>query len=52
MPLPQSGVGIDDPLASWNDGTTKKSILDHLTVDRAAFQSLNKVAGAGLSRCQ
>jgi phosphoserine phosphatase len=29
MPLPQdSGVGTSDPLASWNDGTTKKSILD------------------------
>jgi hypothetical protein len=29
--VPQSqgdGVGTDDPLASWNDGTTKKSILD------------------------
>ena len=29
MPLLQGdGVGTDDPLASWNDGTTKKSILD------------------------
>jgi phosphoserine phosphatase len=29
VPLSQSdGVGADDPLASWNDGTTKKSILD------------------------
>jgi len=29
MPLPQNvGVGTDDPLASWNDGATKKSILD------------------------
>src|SRR5271165_4775353 len=29
MPLSQGdGVGTDDPLASWNDGTTKKSILD------------------------
>jgi hypothetical protein len=29
MPLLQGdGVGTDDPLASWNNGTTKKSILD------------------------
>ena len=29
MPLLQGdGVGTDDPLASWNDGTTKKSIVD------------------------
>jgi hypothetical protein len=29
MPPSQSGVRTtDDPLASWNDGTTKKSILD------------------------
>jgi phosphoglycolate phosphatase-like HAD superfamily hydrolase len=29
VPLSQGdGVGADDPLASWNDGTTKKSILD------------------------
>jgi phosphoserine phosphatase len=29
MPLSQGdGVGTDNPLASWNDGTTKKSILD------------------------
>jgi phosphoglycolate phosphatase-like HAD superfamily hydrolase len=29
MPLSQGGVdGADDPLASWNDGTTKKSIVD------------------------
>jgi hypothetical protein len=29
MPLSQGdGVGTEDPLASWNDGTTKKSILD------------------------
>jgi phosphoserine phosphatase len=29
MPLLQGdGVGTDDPLASWSDGTTKKSILD------------------------
>jgi phosphoglycolate phosphatase-like HAD superfamily hydrolase len=28
MPLSQSDVGTDDPLAAWNDGTTKKSILD------------------------
>ena len=29
MPLSQSGaVGTDDPLASWNDGPTKKSIVD------------------------
>jgi phosphoglycolate phosphatase-like HAD superfamily hydrolase len=33
MPLPQrAGVGPDDPLASWNDGPTKKSIVDF--VDR------------------
>lgn len=24
----RTGVGIDDPLASWNDGPTKKSIVD------------------------
>jgi phosphoglycolate phosphatase-like HAD superfamily hydrolase len=29
MPLSQrDGTGADDPLASWNDGPTKKSILD------------------------
>jgi hypothetical protein len=29
MPLSQGdGVGTNDPLASWSDGTTKKSILD------------------------
>jgi hypothetical protein len=29
MPLPQNiGAGTDDPLVSWNDGATKKSILD------------------------
>jgi phosphoserine phosphatase len=29
MPLSQGdGIGTDDPLASWIDGTTKKSILD------------------------
>src|ERR1700733_12858850 len=29
MPLSQGdGIGTDNPLASWNDGTTKKSILD------------------------
>ena len=29
MPLSQGdGSGTDDPLASWNDGTTKKSILN------------------------
>jgi haloacid dehalogenase-like hydrolase len=29
MPLPQNvGARTDDPLASWNDGATKKSILD------------------------
>ena len=29
MPLSQSdGAGTDDPLASWNDGATKKSIVD------------------------
>jgi hypothetical protein len=29
MPLPQNvGPGTGDPLASWNDGATKKSILD------------------------
>src|SRR5271170_2764456 len=31
MPLPLSqrdGTGADDPLASWNDGPTKQSILD------------------------
>jgi phosphoserine phosphatase len=27
-PSEGDGVGTDDPLASWNDGTTKKSILD------------------------
>jgi len=33
MPLPQrAGVGADDPLASWNDGPTKTSIVDF--VDR------------------
>jgi phosphoglycolate phosphatase-like HAD superfamily hydrolase len=33
MPLPQrAGVGLDDPLASWNDGPTKTSIVDF--VDR------------------
>jgi phosphoserine phosphatase len=28
VPLSQGDVAADDPLASWNDGTTKKSILD------------------------
>jgi hypothetical protein len=29
MPLSQrDGAGMDDPLASWNDGATKKSIVD------------------------
>jgi phosphoserine phosphatase len=29
VPLSQGdGIGADDPLASWNDGMTKKSILD------------------------
>jgi phosphoglycolate phosphatase-like HAD superfamily hydrolase len=32
MSLAQSaGVGRDDPLASWSDGVTKKSILDFVT---------------------
>jgi phosphoserine phosphatase len=31
MPLLQSGGGTDDPLASWNDGATKQSIVDFVT---------------------